>query len=90
MLRVITPSTIWMSNLAVTSSPVTESYGTISSNIDVQVFAVIFICNTYRLDIVSVSEVSCVEPYLMNKLITLFLSVLVLIFSLRYLAVLSA
>ncbi len=35
------------------------------------------------------SEVSCVEPYLVDKLIT-FLSVLVLIFSASLLAVLSA
>ena len=48
-------------------------------------FAVIFICNTYRLDIVSVSEVVCVKPYLVDKLIT-FLGVLVLIFSTSLLA----
>ena len=39
-------------------------------NVNSQVFAVIFICNTYRLDIVSFSEFSCIQPYLVVYFIT--------------------
>ena len=40
--------------------------------VDIQVFAIIFICHTNRLNIVCFSEFSCIQPYLVVYFITFF------------------